>query len=175
MTARQRSKDIPTDLAFLFALPDSAAIRQLDARGDYFNVRTGDTWDLFFPGYRKSRGNDSGRWVTRRAYGRRWRFDAEGFNTIREYVERESGRRWEYSGSTDLVLINCWIHEHGEPTIDWASTISGQLTDQVDGVQTLTLANIIERISRDLGTAAEDPSYGVSRVTNDSQCERAVI
>jgi len=38
-------------LAFLFAHPDSHAIRLLDYRGDYFDVRSGNTWDLFFPGY----------------------------------------------------------------------------------------------------------------------------
>src|SRR5437016_2820961 len=45
----------PTVLAFLFGHPDSETIRTLDARGEYFDHRTGDTWDLFFPGYYRSR------------------------------------------------------------------------------------------------------------------------
>lgn len=56
----------------------------------------------------------------------------------------------------------------GEPTIDWASTISGQITDQVAGSSTLTLSRVIERITRDLETAAEDAAYGVAEVTGES-------
>jgi hypothetical protein len=40
-----------TVLALLFAQPSAPAIRMLDERGDYFDIRTGETWDLFFPGY----------------------------------------------------------------------------------------------------------------------------
>ena len=44
----------PTVVALLFGHPDSSALRMLDARGEYFDFRTGDTWDLFFPGYFRS-------------------------------------------------------------------------------------------------------------------------
>jgi len=36
----------PSVLAFLFAQPDSDAMRMLDARGEYFDIRSGDTWRL---------------------------------------------------------------------------------------------------------------------------------
>src|SRR5262249_3055242 len=42
---------VPSVLAFMFAPPRSPTIEMLDERGDYFDIRTGDTWDLFFPGY----------------------------------------------------------------------------------------------------------------------------
>jgi hypothetical protein len=177
-----RWKGGPTVLAFLFAQPDSDAMRMLDTRGKYFDMRSGDTWDLFFPGYyRSSRDqtfeiNTGARPVTRtrerpspvgRSYTADWYFSARDFDMLRRHVEESSGQRWQYSGGTDLVLINGWLPDRGEPSIDWVSTISGQVTDQADGTRTLTLANIVERISRDVETVAEDSAYGVGEVTNE--------
>src|SRR5579859_5452107 len=45
---KSRMQSGPMVLAFLFAQPDSDAVRTLDTRGKYFDIRTGDTWDLFF-------------------------------------------------------------------------------------------------------------------------------
>ena len=153
----------PTVLAFLFTFPDSDAIRMLDARGEYFDIRTGDTWDLFFPGYYREEGGHS----IGKNYAADWRFDPMGFGDLRSHIEKLSQNRWQYSGGTDLVLINGWLAEQGEPTIDWVSTISGQITDRFAGIKTLTLANVIERITRDIETAAEDSSYGVGEVTDE--------
>jgi hypothetical protein len=50
--------------------------------------------------------------------------------------------------------------------VDWSSTISGQVTDETTPASTLTLAEVIERITRDLKTQAEDASYRVGDVTN---------
>jgi hypothetical protein len=51
---RTASRGGPTVLAFLFARPESDVIRSLEHSGDYFDIRTGSTWDLFFPGYFRS-------------------------------------------------------------------------------------------------------------------------
>jgi hypothetical protein len=162
----------PTVLAFLFAQPDSDAMRMLDARGEYFDVRTGDTWDLFFPGYYQSTKGRAFEEQTDAqpigsSFGSDWYFSAGDFDLLRQHVERASERRWEYSGDTDLVLVNGWLVSGAEPNIDWVSTISGQLTDQAAGTRTLTLANVVELITRDLETAAEDASYGVGKVTDE--------
>jgi hypothetical protein len=156
----------------MFALPDSDAIAMLDERGAYFDIRTGDTWDLFFPGYYRSTkqpGLESatGALPISRRFGGDWYFSARDFNSLRKYIEDSSGHRWEYSGGIDLVLISVWLESRGDPTIDWVSTISGQISDRAAGIQTLTLGNVVERITRDLETAAEDSSYGVSEVTDE--------
>ena len=164
----------PSVLAFLFAQPDSDAMRMLDARGEYFDIRSGDTWDLFFPGYYRSPKsrefeiNAGGRRVGQN-FAENWYFSARDFDGLRRHVEYASERRWVYSGGTDLILINGWMPDRGEPTIDWASTISGRVTDQADGTRTLTLANIIERISDDLETDTEDAAYGVADVTKPNK------
>lgn len=160
----------PSVLAFLFAPPDSDAITSLDARGKYFDIRTGNYWDLFFPGYYRSAKAELEFQVGARPVGRRytndWYYDPRDFEALREHIEEASARGWEYSGEVDLVLINVWLPPRGEITIDWKSTISGQLTNRASGIQTLTLGNVIERITRDLKTSAEDSSYSVGEVTN---------
>lgn len=96
-------------VAMLFAHPDSDAIRTLDARGEYFNVRTGNTWDLFFPGYHQSDDHRLERAAGSRPVGRGfasgWYFNARDFDVFRRHVESASGKRWRYSGGTDLVLV----------------------------------------------------------------------
>jgi hypothetical protein len=163
----------PSVLALLFAHPDSDSMRMIDNHGGYFDIRTGDTWDLFCPGYyRSTKGARFERGAGARPVGRShlrgWYFSPADFNYLREEIEHRSERRWQYSGGTDLVLANGWLPEEGEPVVDWASTISGQVSDRAAGVQALTIAGVIERISRDLETAAEDPSYGVGEVTGGS-------
>jgi hypothetical protein len=142
----------------------------LDVRGEYFNRRSGETWDLFFPGYYRSEGDpaverEAG--ATRIAAGHTgdWFFSARDFDLMRAYVERSSGGRWSYSGGADLVLVNAWQPADADPVIDWASTIAGQLSDRPSGVQTLTLAEVVERIARDLASGDEDPFYGVAEIT----------
>ncbi len=120
------------------------------------------------PGYfRSPEGPEFEARVGRRQVGRdfadNWFFQAPDFDFFRNDVERMSGRRWQYTGGTDLVLVNAWLVEHGEPTIDWASTISGQITDETTAVRTLTLGESIERITRDLETEAENTAFGGQR------------
>lgn len=78
---------------------------------------------------------------------------------MREHVEERSG--WEYSGEADLVLIGCYLLEQGEPMVDWDLTLSGSVTDTATGTKTLNLGAVIEKISRDLANAVEDPDWGV--------------
>jgi hypothetical protein len=118
-----------TVLAFLFSPPDARAIRALDERGEYFDIRSGDTWDLFFPGYyRSSRGthfeSQCGASPVGRGFARDWFFNPREFDRLRDHVERESGNRWQYSGETDLLLANAYVPDVGELTIDWESTVS---------------------------------------------------
>lgn len=162
---RARWRGGPTVLAFLFAHPDAEAIRTLDANGEYFDLRSGTTWDLFFPGYYRATEDRSGARPVGSGYASNWYFQSRGFDAMREHVELSSEQRWQYSGLTDLVLVCAWIGDRGEPTVDWASTISGSVTSK-DGPGTLTLSEVIERITRDLKSGAEDPSFGVGEVVD---------
>lgn len=98
-TARADRHPAPSMVALLFAQPDSAAIRSLDARGEYFDHRTGNVWGLFFPGYYRSAQTDyfeaqTGARAVGRGYGRTWYFHAREFNSMRQDVELRSSRAW---------------------------------------------------------------------------------
>lgn len=174
---RARWSGSETVLALLFAHPGSRAMRALDERGEYLNHRTADTWDLFFPGYyqstesahfeRECRAQPIGR-----GFARDWYFNPEEFNRFRSDVEDRSAGRWRYSGETDLVIVNAYIPEVGDITLDWASTAAGQLTEPVPGDRTMTVAQIIEAISQDLETQQGDEAYGVDRVVGSPGDER---
>jgi hypothetical protein len=160
----------PTVLAFLFAQPDSEAIETLDSQGNYFDHRTGDTWDLFFPGYFRSSKDPA---FEIRVGGQRvgknhlddWFFNARDFDNFRRTVQKYSGDRWRYSGGTDLVLVTGSMETTGDPTIGWETTVSGSLTDVTAGTLTLTLPQVIERISNDIELALNSPAYGVEAAT----------
>lgn len=170
----------PIVIAFLFAHPDSSAMRMLDARGEYFDCRTGDTWDLFFPGYYRSSEEPGfevrvGARAVGHDYAGNWFFHPRNFEMFCSEVEHMSGRRWGFSGGSDLVVVNGWLAEAGEPIVDWESTMSGQLTDIANGSRTLTIAEVIERITRDLRTGNEDSAYGVGEVTGGPPPARSTM
>jgi len=155
----------PTVLAFLFSLPHSDAIEHLDRHGDYLDIRSGSTWDLFWPGYYRSNAtsqfeNNCGSESVGRGFAADWYFNAREFNKMRGDIESLTDERWRFSGGTDLVLVNAWIPDRGPSTIDWTSTLSGP----VDANTTLGLGQIVERISRDLEDDDGDAAYGVAEV-----------
>jgi hypothetical protein len=157
----------PFVVALLFAHPDSDAIRTLDARGEYFDCRTGETWDLFFPGYHEASDPEMERRVGGRPVGRdfaaTWFFNARDFDWFRREVEGFAEGRWRYSGGTDLVVVTGDMPGEGEITFDWNSTVTGSLTE-ADGTRTLTVAQVIERLSANLESEADDPAQGLEAV-----------
>lgn len=156
----------PTVVALLFAPPDTHAMRMLDARGQYFDFRTGDIWDLFFPGYFRSKWDEeaSGARLLGFDYGRDWYFNAHDFELMRRDVERRAGGRWTYSGEADLVLVGGWLPDAGDPIVDWKSVLSGELLEPLAAPYSIGLAKVIERITRDIETQTEDAAYGVRQV-----------
>lgn len=159
----------PSVLALLFAHPDAEVIATLDTRGEYFDHRTGDTWDLFFPGY--YRAPDP---VAERRYGalpvgkeflEDWYFHPRDFNLFRREIEQLSGESWRYSGTTDLVLASAWLTSNAEPTVDWATTASGSLTDVLTGTVSVSLPEVIERLSREIEKRLQSLDYGLPELT----------
>lgn len=157
-------------VALLFAPPDTDAIRILDSRGGQLDVRSGDTWDLFFAGYYKSKDpqleSSVGAVRAGERWARDWWFNGADFDHLRRYIEDMCKRKWVYSGKTDLVLITAYVSAKGSVTIDWDSVQSGSVTDAQDGTSSLTLGEIVQRISDDLEQDIQDAAYGVGAVTS---------
>jgi hypothetical protein len=147
-------------------------MRTLDMRGAYFDRRTGDLWDLFFPGYEMTQR--PGAQSVGRRFTKGWYFYADAFDRRRNEISRKSGERWVYSGGVDLVLINAIVGEGREVTIDWASTFSTNLAEQRGTSAKLTLAEAIERITHDLETGAEDATYGIRESREDEARSRLI-
>jgi len=148
-------------------------MQMLDARGQYFDCRTGDLWDLFFPGYYRSHMDGRFERTTGARsvgfdYGEEWYFNPNDFEYMRGDVERRSEGRWTYSGGVDLVLVGAWLPDAGDPIVDWKSVLSGELLEPLDAAHSINLAKVIERITRDIETQAEDAAYGVRQVVEGS-------
>lgn len=116
-------------LAFLFAHPETDSIRTLDVRGEYFDIRSGSTWDLFFPGYYRSDhdGNferQCGARPVGNGFANDWYFNPREFDTFRRRIETESAERWQYSGEADLVVATAYLPDAGDLSVDWESVKS---------------------------------------------------
>jgi hypothetical protein len=149
----------PAVLAFVFGHADSEAMRSLDMRGEYFDRRTGDLWNLYFPGYETERR--PGAQSVGRRFTRGWYFYPEAFDRRRREISRLSDERWEYSGGVDLVLVNVVVGRDRTVQIDWTSIFSTNLAEQHGASDRPTLATAIERITHDLESGAEDAAYGL--------------
>jgi hypothetical protein len=147
----------------VFASPDSAPAQQLLRRKAYFDVRTGDNWDVFFAGYFQYGSMSDPDQIQ---FDDDWGLGLRAFDAFRRGLEIRSRHRWKYSGGSDLVLLNMITFLTGDVQIDFQSIQSGPLTDPDDDTQTLTLARVIELISIDLEDDNGDDSYGVSEVVN---------
>jgi hypothetical protein len=149
-------------VALLFAAPNEPAIARASDRKDYFEVRTGDLWDLFFAGYYRW-GRDhydpDGEAVSSEPDGP-W-FSAREFNEFRRSVERQADGRWVYSGDVDLVLINAFLVPGGEPIIDWESTVGRSLTDPNGHYVGVSIAGVIEAVSRGIEQGYESPDWNL--------------
>ena len=145
-------------VALLFATPDSVLIQTAEARRDYFDARTGDLWDLYFPGYC--------RWG-KMADVRRLSDDPQGpqftpaaFNEMRKFVQGQGS--WRYSGDADLVLVNVYLSGAGEPVVDWESLKGGPLIDPNGLYRQMSLGGVIERLSEGIDEGFESADWNVA-------------
>lgn len=147
----------------IFAHPDTKTMRLIQKRREYFKSRTGETWDLVLPGYfnASEQIDTAGSFKIASASTSSWGFDANAFNSLRKFIEIKSDFRWRYSGNADIVLINCYITDTGEPLFDWESTLSADIESSICKSSKLSIAEIVELISTDIEKNAEDESYGL--------------
>jgi len=175
-----------TVMVFVFAPPGSRTMELLDRRLDVLDARSAEKWDAFFAGYYTSDADNLERQVGSQLVGERqvshWYFNASYFNSFRNEIETATGGNWKYSGGSDILAVSAWIRPHGDPIIDWASLVSGSLTEPLDGVATITLAQAVELISRDLEQQVEDARFGLKNlvgpataVNSDSTAKKVMV
>ena len=162
-TGRMVRDPVYSAVVLAFCQPSSAPARELRRQRASFNIRTGDRWDLFFPGYYQY---GSMRDPDQIKLDSDWGFSPRAFNAFRAELERLTSHRWRYTGGADLVIVNTVVMEGDVVTFDFDSVLSGPMTDRRDGSASMTLARVVEAISTDLESGAETPAYGVDRVVS---------
>ncbi len=145
-------------VALLFAHPDSTLIRTVEARQDYFDARTGDLWDLYFPGYYRWRHMPGGRRLSVDPAGPQ--FTAVAFNVIRGFVQEQGS--WRFSGDADLVLVNCYLSSGTDPLLDWESLQGGALVDPNGRFRQMSLGGVIERLTEGIDDSFESADWNVA-------------
>lgn len=146
-----------TVVALLFATPDSPLIRTAESRRDYFDARTDDLWDLYFPGYYRWGHMPGGRRLSGESDGPQ--FTPVAFNEMRGFVQQNGS--WRYSGDADLVLVNCYLGGGSEPLVDWESLQGGALVDADGRYRQMSLGGVIERLTEGIEEGFESSDWNV--------------
>lgn len=147
-----------TLIGLLFARPLSEVAKsQIIPHLDYFHRRSGERCDFRCAGYQEveTPGSD------RISVGdRMWRFDADEFMKAVEEVERAT--TWQYSGGTELVLLNAKKRD-SSVTLDASSAVVCQLDMMLAEKAIVSVETFVEQIFRYANEhTSEDPAWGFS-------------
>lgn len=110
-------------VSILFAIPTAFVISDLGQNRAYYDLVTGDAWDLFVAGYYAygSEG-DPEQFDLRTRTESPWAFSPRQFHRFRREVEQAAEGRWHFSGEADLVS---YMSYQSQP--DWLSLRSVNL------------------------------------------------
>jgi hypothetical protein len=129
-----------------------------EARRDYFDARTGDLWDLYFPGYYRWGQMPGGRRLSSDPQGPQ--FTPVAFNEMRTFVQGQGS--WSFSGDADLVLVNGYLAAGSDPLVDWESLQGGPLVDANGRYRQMSLGGVIERLTEGIENSFESADWNVA-------------
>ena len=172
----QREPKWETIVALAFITQPADALELLAHNGAVLNLRSGRRWDLFFPGYFQITTTDEKSFLPGSAavgdgFLSNWYFNARDFDSMRKHVETMSQGRFIYDGRPTIMVVRSTYDESGEPSIDWNSVAFGPLSDRWHGVKTLSLNEVVHRISIDLEHGSEDPDWGIAELLTYNECQ----
>lgn len=151
-------------VCLVFARPDIPLADEIFASLPYFDRRSGEHSNFYFGGIREhpvGGGTRTGDQRVKMEPGRMgWVFNPTDFNEFRAQVEAVS--EWEYSGGTDLILMNARV-TGGAAMLDFGSTVSWRLEElKRDGVFE-TVSTLFEQVCRFADKSqGDDPTWGFS-------------
>jgi hypothetical protein len=110
-TLRRAGSQSVRPIALIFGSPDCKAMKEdVLPRLQYFNWRSGEALDMFCMGYRVPKSKDFSPKNPKN-------FDQKLFQLA--VMEFEEKSRWHYSGQTDFLLLNAFMHEEaGKKRVD---------------------------------------------------------
>lgn len=138
----------------------------LDERGHHLDRRSGEKFDLFFPGYFKNSRSlpsrfrsaflSTGTQTLGENFAADWAFDERGFEELAQFLEGQSNSRWSYGHDSELVLFHVQNQALSAPEIDW-TPLSGRLSETGTG----SLQWIVSQMGEDFEKQNQDSYYGI--------------
>jgi len=107
----------------------------------YYNLRSGANVELFYMGY----ANPDAKYVTVGELDDNDFSDQSFVSVVSDFEERTT---WEYSGQTDLILLNSFFSPHQKVHLDFSNVFAVQLEDAVDSKLIRSGRAFIEEIMR---------------------------
>jgi hypothetical protein len=163
----------------LFAPPDATlAQREILPRLEYFHQRAGKHIDFFCAGY--TQGWEGGKDVNgcsdyKNAGLDGWVFSNERFLSLCKEVSAVA--KWNYSGETDLILLNAEYDPHGRSSrLDFSSTIQCRLDAMKEHKAIASVPEFFEKVFRYAESAnPNDPTWGFSDREGMEQVGSAIV
>jgi hypothetical protein len=161
-------------MGFLFARPATElTLTEILPNLDYFHQRSGRNVDFFCAGYgaygHESDGYEdlrlpNGRPVMLQSGGTCWQFSNKGFESFRQEIEALTGRKWRYSGDSDLILANArFDRETDEVVMDFSTAICVDLLEAKNDRAITSVSALFEKIFQFAeGATGDDPTWGFS-------------
>jgi hypothetical protein len=172
---KSRSRFVPQErvIAFAFMPPESPMFEKLSKYGDSWDFRTGETWDVFFPGYYVSWDKGTEDRSSAQALGsdftQAWYFDRESYHLFVSQVEqncKDAGRIWSWSGSSTLLFLRATVGADNV-TFDWRHYAQLELHQLSSNASYEAENRLIEKISKTLETDPENPLVRAYEVIQD--------
>lgn len=137
-------------VSILFALPTAFVMKDLGQNRAYYDLATGNAWDLFVAGYYAygSEG-DPDEFDLRTPTEAPWAFSPHRFLRFRREVEQASEGRWRFSGEADLVSFMSYQSQPDWETLRAVNLRTGQtsLGEVVEGLRLWQRDEVDERFA----------------------------
>lgn len=149
-------------LGLCFARPTSPlAKNEIFPQVPDWHYRSGSHIDFYFAGFTDFEQEPNSVQVSMPGRGT-WYYSPEVFNTFRKQLE--SRTNWNYSGGSDLILVNATYRiDIDEPELDFSGAIVCQLDTMKDAKSFPSVEQYFEAIFRFAeGASDHDPTWGFS-------------
>lgn len=137
----------PKLIGILFAHASSELAKsEINEQLNYYYHRTGESIDIFCSGYGAYRPPEHypKREKVGCVDGVDWYFSDIAFDRMRKEIESKTA--WQYSGETDLILINAQIGQSGGYRLDWSCAIACNIEELIRVKAFSSCRALIERI-----------------------------
>jgi hypothetical protein len=134
-------------LGILFTRPEcSLAKDDIIPSLEYYNISSDKYINIYLPGY-SERKQEGYRKVPNTTESDKWFFSDDAFNKMRDEIEQNT--IWEYSGQSDLILMNAtYNYENDKYDLNFTQVMYLKLDAEIKKENIESVAGIIEGLRR---------------------------